>query len=871
MTVLQEIFRWSQKNLAPWQQDAVGRLYANRTTLTADIEDAYALAKSEHGIEDPAKRVPIALAVGQVAAPAVPNRLVQLLAIKDLSHVNALADGMRLPIIPKGLTVIYGENGAGKSGYSRILKRACRARDQRESILPDARQVPAKVGPPSAVFEALIDGQPCDLAWSMEMKEAPEALSEIAIFDAHCARAYIDNQGDFAYVPYGLDILAGLVSICNSVKEKANAEKRNNAPNTQVFAALAQTTTEVGKVLKAIPGATKAADIEKLAVMTDTEIERLITLAKTLAETDPKQKAAALRLRAKRFSELSLRIGTAMGLVSEDNVLKLRKLVDASNAAKSAADLAAVRFKQQPGLLPGTGGEEWKALFEAARTFAGISHAAHVFPSLPADSCCPLCQNTLRQDGVDRLGLFDEFIGQAAERAAKDTRQAAADAYRQFKAALPGIQLDDALRQELSEAASHMPEEIGAMHKALSERHSQVLEACSGNRDWAAVATLSADTRIAIAILIETFEGEAKVLEAVMDERTKSALAAEHTELDARKKLGEFKAIVLEAIAKHDLSSKLQACIDSISTAGISRQSTELSKTMATQEVADALNAELHSLKVHELQVVMRPESPGGKTQFKLALQLPGGHPPAAILSEGEQRAISIAAFLTEVKLGRGRGGVVFDDPVSSLDHHRRWEVAHRLAVESHSRQVIVFTHDIYFLGVLQQKAKEVGAELKTQYICRTSAGFGVHSENLPFGTLNTKARIGSLRQMQVEVRKAHKNGDMDETKRLTRDTYHHLRLAWERAVEEVLFDGVIQRFGEGVSTQKLRRVTVEDQDYAEINAGMTKSSKFEHDAAATINLPTPHPDEVEADIDKLDAWRVNVEARKNTTAAKRS
>ena len=38
-----------------------------------------------------------------------------------------------------------------------------------------------------------------------------------------------------------------------------------------------------------------------------------------------------------------------------------------SKAAKAAAELAATEFKQTPGQLVGTGGVEWKALFEAAR------------------------------------------------------------------------------------------------------------------------------------------------------------------------------------------------------------------------------------------------------------------------------------------------------------------------------------------------------------------------------------------------------------------------------------------------------------------------------------------------------------------------
>lgn len=35
-------------------------------------------------------------------------------------------------------------------------------------------------------------------AWS---KGSPEPLSDISTFDTHCARAYIDNHGDFAYAP----------------------------------------------------------------------------------------------------------------------------------------------------------------------------------------------------------------------------------------------------------------------------------------------------------------------------------------------------------------------------------------------------------------------------------------------------------------------------------------------------------------------------------------------------------------------------------------------------------------------------------------------------------------------------------------------
>jgi hypothetical protein len=168
------------------------------------------------------------------------------------------------------------------------------------------------------------------------------------------------------------------------------------------------------------------------------------------------------------------------------------------------------------------------------------------------------------------------------------------------------------------------------------------------------------------------------------------------------------------------------------------------------------------------------------------------------------------------------------------------------LAVESLKRQVIVFTHDIYFLCILEQKANEAGATLTKNYIRRTARGLGVHPELLPFDVFSTKDRVGRLRQMVVSIRKAQQEGSDDEHRQLTTSCYGWLRLAWERCVDEVLFNDAVQRFGEGVSTQRLKSVIVTDDDYREVEAGMTKSSKFEHDAAIAVGrLPVPDPDEL--------------------------
>lgn len=869
MTILQEILKWSQ-GISAWQQDAIARLYVKPDLSDQEYDDMYALLKSAHGIPDSKGRIPSKLAAEQVAAPQASDQLVQLVAIKNLRNVNALAEGQRLPISPSGLSVIYGENGTGKSGYSRVFKKACRARDQREPIHPNAHKEPSKVGPAQAAFELIIDGAPLEVEWTFG-KEAPEQLSSIAIFDSHCARAYVDNHGDFAYVPYGLDILEGLVSVCAKLRIMTTKEQDSNKPNVELFAALSKTQTQVGMLLATLSASTKPEDVEALAKLTEADQARFATLNKTLAETDPKQKAQALRILATRFASLSSRISTAIALVSDANIANLKSLIDKSKIAKHAATLAGQKFKETPGLLPGTGGEVWKALFDAARAFAVESHPGKDFPHLGPDSACPLCQKPLEPDGAARLETFEVFYQQAAEKANKAARKLAVDAYRAVEQTQLDLLIDEALAKELAGALQKLADDCSNMQNALIDRRSAILEASKPDGDWNSITALPLDPREALENLKTNLLTEAKVLEDSMDEKAKAELVSEKAELDARCRLSDLKDAALDAIAKFVMIDKLKACYDATGTASISRKSTELSKTMATQEVADALNHELENLNVHELKVVMKPESPGGKTRFKLVLEIQGSASAKDILSEGEQRAIAIASFLAEVNLGKGRGGVVFDDPVSSLDHRRRWYVAKRLADEAKVRQVIVLTHDIYFLCILQQEAKVAGLDLAPQCIRKAPTGFGVQTDRLPFDVMATSKRVKSLRQMHVAAAKAHKDGDEDEAKRLTRNTYHHLRLAWERGVEEVLFNSSVIRFDEGVSTKRLSCVVVEDSDYAAIETGMTKSSKFEHDPALGAHLPTPHPDELSADIEVLETWRESVESRKKTIHDRRS
>ena len=95
---------------------------------------------------------------------------------------------------------------------------------------------------------------------------------------------------------------------------------------------------------------------------------------------------------------------------------------------------------------------------------------------------------------------------------------------------------------------------------------------------------------------------------------------------------------------------------------------------------------------------------------------------------------------------------------------------------------------------------------------------------------------------------------------------YANLRQTWERAIEEVLFNGAVVRFRESIETNRLKKVGyICDADLAAIQAGMTKASKWEggHDRASAVDDPVPPPVELKADIDALESWVKSVRARR--------
>ncbi|HEV2595029.1 MAG TPA: ATP-binding protein [Sphingomicrobium sp.] len=357
----------------PWLSDTARRLIVNGRIADDEIGEILALAKAQAGIEDPAARVAQLLTREMIPTGGAAESSIVLMELRNLRGVNAIATDQKIPFSQTGLTVIYGNNGAGKSGYSRVLRKACRARATGGAILGDVFAAGA-AGNPSAEILIRRKGaaEPEALVWQ-QGSPAPTELATVAVFDSQCARAFTDAEGEVAYTPRGLDVLAQLAILCGKLRARLETEINGIHASTTSFADLLGEHV-AGRALAAFDKRFHVPqyrlDLTKLATLTDEESAEIVRLTAELAEANPTARATDLRNRKARIDGLATRWERCETALSDEKSKAAIDLGVALTTAEAAVRLAAEAFAAGGDLLPGTGSDPWRTLLSAAREFS---------------------------------------------------------------------------------------------------------------------------------------------------------------------------------------------------------------------------------------------------------------------------------------------------------------------------------------------------------------------------------------------------------------------------------------------------------------------------------------------------------------------
>lgn len=424
-SAMRQLVEWSESIPLPlWQRDALRRLYSSCPLSATDEEEVFSICKSLHSLLGDGETAlpPKSISVADIPATSTTTSAVTMSSVSDVVHVNALADNQKMLFGSLGLTVVFGNNGSGKSGYARILKTVCRARSS-EDILHNVYDKKPTVPASARLLFSIGGTQQPVFEWKAGVPAAP-ALSLVSVFDSKCAPIHVDEKNEAAFTPLPLQVIKELSDICRRFKTKL--QNISTALAGQIPVALREIKcsreTKAGKFLHGITATSSHDEAARLAELSAAEVARVEEL-KLQLQADSQKTIATEESRRTRLTALVQRIERLATALSQTAVDSYRDVLETARVKAEAARIAATEaFTNEP--LDGIGSPTWKALWEAARQYSETAaYPATSFPKTD-DALCVLCQQSLEPDAVARFGRFEAFVRQNSQRASADATAA---------------------------------------------------------------------------------------------------------------------------------------------------------------------------------------------------------------------------------------------------------------------------------------------------------------------------------------------------------------------------------------------------------------------------------------------------------------
>lgn len=842
----QDILGWAQAR-PDWQRNLLKRIARGEAVTDDDIDAlAHAIVENRVTLELPE------LSLADLPAGTAGGDTVQLVSIGNLAHVNALLEGQTLTFGGVGLTVIYGDNGSGKSGYARLAKEVVGARHQ-EPVLPDA--FASSTGSQSAEIAYTLNGTRTEGVWP---DIAESALNQAHFYDEACGDDYLDRDTELAYRPSVLSLLDTLIFYVDAVRGSVDELIKENESRALIRPALPAGSSAESFLDSLSAKTTKATLDNALAVPAEAKILHadLVKEEARLKTSDPAKEKMRLVQAAGHLNALADTLGVIEAALSPARAEELLQLqAEASSLRSAAQEVSRTSFAEEP--LVGVGSDAWRALWQAAEKYSvELAYPNEGFPATSDEHVCVLCQQPLQAAGQDRLRRFHQFVH-------NDVATRAQVAETQFHTAVEDLNAIELDSIECKAAIDF----LAAKDKTLADSLTAALETA----------------KIALTRIGKRLSGEASKpwipLEAVeieglrkrgADLATKATLIDEtafaKALTDCQNTLRELEGQISISAARGDIEKEiarlatledLRKILSKITTQGITTKSNDLARTYVTDAVKDQFIRESERLR---LKHVILGDKGGSKGRLlhKPALLGATTSSPRQVLSEGEQTAAGLAGFFTEIQFDATKSALILDDPISSLDHYRRGSAAKRIVEFAADRQVVVFTHDLVFLGELVREAEENEVKLTERAIERNGAAQpGVIVNGLPWKASDAKTRIGELRAELDRLRNAQATMSADEYSEAAQKWGGRLSQTWERLVRSEVVNKVVVA---GEVRPKMFRViaNITKEDDADFQAGYAASSRWatRHDPSEEVNFTPPTPDELEAEYVRIKEWR---------------
>lgn len=780
----------------------------------------------------------------------------RLCSISNVEGINALAPKEPLEFGKGNITIIYGNNGSGKSGYVRLLKHVCGAREtgilHRNVFMTGSAAQKACIS-----FEQ--DGVPKTHTWSGQ--GVCDDLNSVDIFDTSFSKVFVSSEDEVSYEPAVLSFFSSLILACEKVASALDTEANRHQSKKPNIPAEKKVTPE-GIWYEAISAKTTTQDIDKRCTFSSTDETDKHTLQQRLAEQAPAEKAKQLIKQKHHMDTLVQDTRKYLEQLSDENYRRIVAAKKKSVLKKTAADAAAEKVFSGSE-LEGIGSDVWIELWQAAQNYSVSAAYKEVeYPNVSDGSRCVLCHQTLSQEAKERLVSFENFVKGEMQKAASD----AATEYETASQTIDALPTSEALKTRI-DAAGISQEEVASQ---VTDFFAQLQVRKDLLSEIDSEETIS-DPLPAPKWIEEVNAQSMRLgeLAAKYDEDAKSdnreEIKKKLSSLQSRKWLSEHRSAIDEEVARLKLLNQIQQAKDSTNTKALSQKKGELAETLITDAFVQRFNSNLVALGASQMKVeLVKSKVSKGRVLHKLQLRGASHNSLVDVLSEGENRIVSIAAFLADVTGKGNQAPFIFDDPISSLDQNYEEAVVQRLIELSQDKQVIVFTHRLSLLGLIQEYSKKVDQEPEIICIRAETWGTGEPGDTPLFVKRPDKALNSIINDRLSKAKKQLQEHGKDVYEAYAKSLCSDFRILLERMIEFELMADVVGRYRRDINTKNkiYRLALISEQDCKYFDKLMTKYSRYEHSQPLDAPVALPEPDEFENDFNELKKWQADFKQR---------
>jgi len=809
-SVISQIAEWGT-TLPYWEQAALERIFSGVKITDETLDELLQYLLEDAGLALQEGERPVLQFSKYITEDddSEKHDRVRLKRIGNLHNINALVSDQILEFSDQ-LTLIFGDNGSGKSGYARVIASASFTRGDKQ-VLPDITKHLNEGEALTADLEIMMDGELAVIHHEIG-QVCPEMLS-FYVFDSTSVRAHLTDSNPMSFSPAGMEYLTKLVEVTDGVRKHLQQRIEKISCENPFPMRFTGGETEVTHLVNELGAETDLGLIRHLGTLTEEEVRRIDDLDRQIAALKSANIPEQIVELEQTIFDLDLLARTLTNIdesLNDEQINVIQRNISSWGEANQLANATGVEQFQNP-WFKHTGSQTWYDFISTAFQLAQAESTDN--NPYPTDkSVCLLCHQPLGKEAHDLLHHLWNFLISDAQEKLSQAEEILDDSINKLES------LDFELLDDQAVSYRHLqakdPQTLQNAHlfiQASKQRCDLIIQSIRNHQEISGFQPLPETCVRELNQLIGRLTEQRDKLSQREVENEIQRLSLEKLELEHRKLLAEVIDDVLSFVQNAQWIETANSAGVKRSSAHISRKYNSLFDQLVTQEYIRLFQDTLQKLNC-PLLVQVDTRARKGETIKQLVLRTdesisPDQAQPEKVLSEGEQRAVALADFLTEVAVDEDSCGIILDDPVTSLDFHWKARIAGHIIEEATRQQVIVFTHDLHFLYILSEFADEKKLDVASHWIEKFDDVPGyVHLNNSP----SVEAKYKTTCFVQDLYKQANDPSVPPERReRLLKEGFGALRTCYEALVVFELFNGVVLRFDEQIKIGNLKDVVV--------------------------------------------------------------